>query len=61
MILIPKKDTKCEKCLWAGYLNADCILGSGYICRLNPFLSVAMGIEGKHSERKRNIDAQKDL
>lgn len=59
MVIIPKEETKCSECIWATFMSAECILASGYICKLNPFKSIAMGLEGKHIERKRNIEDEK--
>ena len=56
MVIIPKEDTKCGDCIWATFLNAECVLARGYICKLNPFKSIAMGLGGVHSERKRHIE-----
>ena len=53
-----KKERYCSKCGFAEYINGTSILASGYICKLNPFRPVVMGLIGKCSERKRNKKEQ---
>lgn len=60
MIIIPKEHTKCRQCIWATYLSADSILESGYLCKINPFRTVVMGLEGAHCDRKRHIEDEKE-
>lgn len=56
MIIIHKKDTRCRECIWATFIRTESVLASGYLCKLNPFKNVAMGIEGIHGERKMHIE-----
>lgn len=60
MVIIPKEDTKCRECMWSTFLNAECVLASGYICKLNPFKNVAMGLDGIHYKRKMHIEDEKE-
>ena len=60
MKIIPKDDTRCRECIWAKYKSAKCILSSGYICKLNPFQSIPMGLGGKHVDRKMNMEIEKE-
>lgn len=60
MVIIPKEDTKCSKCAWSTYLYADSVLASGHICRLNPFKPLAMGLNGKHADRKEYVEMEKE-
>lgn len=59
MALFPKKETKCSECLWSHYVEHESALGCGYVCHLNPFYKVVMGLNGKHLERKKHIEEQK--
>ena len=52
MVLIPKDNTKCSECVWSSTLRGDSVVESGYICQLNIFKGVTMGIDGIHSDRK---------
>lgn len=40
----------------ATFIRTESVLASGYLCKLNPFKNVAMGIEGIHGERKMHIE-----
>ena len=47
-----KKEKMCRNCIFAKYYMADFIGGCGYICHINPFKPVAMGLLGSCSKRK---------
>lgn len=53
MFLI-KKSLKCKECIFSEYHRSDIIAGCGFICKLNPFKPVAMGLLGQHFQRKEN-------
>ena len=61
MVLFPKKETKCRECAWSYYIQGESVLESGYVCNLNPFRKIGMGLNGKHSERKEHIEEQKEM
>lgn len=61
MVLFPKKETKCSQCVWSHYVPVEAVLACGYVCDLNPFRGVAMGLNGKHSKRKERIEEQKEM
>ena len=61
MTLFPKKETKCSACAWSYYLQHESNLACGYVCHLNPFRKVAMGLNGKHLKRKERIEEQKEM
>ena len=56
--MFQKKELFCKECIWAEYHHAEAILSRGYICKLNPFKPVIMGLAGKHSMRKQNKEEQ---
>ncbi len=47
-----KEKRKCRNCIFATYVRADRIIACGYICKLNPFKPVIMGLWGDCSKRK---------
>ena len=47
-----KEKRKCKNCIFAEYVRADRIIACGYICHLNPFKSVTMGLLGNCEMRK---------
>ena len=53
-----QKDKNCSKCIFSKYISGKPILACGYICKLNPFKPVVMGLLGKHSDRKENKKEQ---
>jgi len=56
--MFQRKEKQCKHCIFAKYYRADFIGGCGYICHLNPFKPVAMGLLGSCSKRKRCKDEQ---
>ena len=53
-----QKDKRCSECYFSKYLNNEAVLACGFICKLNPFKPVVMGLTGKHSHRKQNKKEQ---
>ena len=61
MTLFPKKETKCRECVWSHYIKGKSVLACGYVCNLNPFRKIGMGLNGKHSKRKERIEEQREM
>lgn len=53
-----KKERYCTSCVWSEYVFGKSPLSCGFICRINPFRPVIMGVLGKCSERKQNKKEQ---
>lgn len=47
-----KEKRKCKNCIFSTYVRADQIIACGYICKLNPFKPVVMGLLGNCEMRK---------
>lgn len=54
MTLLPTKDTKCRRCIWATSQQEPSTNESQYICLLEPDNPIPMGSDGKHSDREKN-------
>ena len=52
--MFQKKERYCCNCGFSRYVKGQSIMACGYICKINPFRPVVMGIMGECSERKRN-------
>ena len=53
-----QKDKSCSDCFFSKYHNSEAVLTSGFICKLNPFKPIVMGLLGEHSQRKQNKKEQ---
>ena len=51
-IMSRKEKRKCKNCIFATYHRGECIAACGYICHLNPFRPVALGLLGDCEKRK---------
>lgn len=51
-----KNERYCRECFFSRFKEGPCILASGFICYKNPFKPVAMGFEGKCSDRNNPDD-----
>lgn len=60
MVIIPKKDTKCRECIWSTFIRAESVLASGYVCKLNPFKKVPMGLDGIHYKKEMHIEDEEE-
>lgn len=47
-----KEKRKCKNCIFSTYVRSDCIAACGYICKLNPFKPIIMGLLGDCEKRK---------
>ena len=56
--MLIKKEKPCSKCVFARWSGTDngskSIMECGYVCRLNPFKPIGMGINGTHEFRKKD-------
>ena len=63
MFSLIKKDKQCKDCFWAEVYDTKneerSLLECGYICHINPFKPVAMGLTGNHARRKELLKATK--
>lgn len=64
MISLINKDKQCRDCFFARFIGTNNgkrpLIACGYICYLNPFKPIAMGLRGKHSERQEIIEEQQN-
>ena len=56
MNIAQKNERYCRECVLSRFKEGPCILASGLICYKNPFKPVAMGFEGKCSDRNNPDD-----
>jgi len=49
-----KEKRKCKNCIFSTYVRSDRIIACGYICKLNPFKPVVMGLLGNCEMRKQS-------
>ena len=52
--MFQRKERHCCNCGFSKYVKGPSALASGYICKLNPYRPVVMGLIGECSQRKRN-------